>query len=104
VDFGGDLNDRKSRIGYIYTLASSVIAWGSHRQGCTANSTTQAELVAYAKSVDRTNWLVCLLIDIGIAQKLPITIFYDNQVAIQVIKNPDYLNRNKHADLKYYFI
>jgi hypothetical protein len=50
------------------------------------------------------DWLVRLLIDLGITQELPILIYCDNQAALALIKNPDYQNKGKHADLKYYYI
>jgi hypothetical protein len=94
VDFGGDLDDRRSRTGYVYTLGGAAITWDSHRQGAFVDSTTRAELIACAESVNKTDWLVRLLLDIGITQILPITIFSYNQVVISLIKNPDY--QNKH--------
>ena len=47
ADFGGDLDDRKSRMGFVYTLGSTAIAWGSRKQGCFVDSTTIAELVPW---------------------------------------------------------
>lgn len=58
ADFGGDLDDQKSRTGFIYTLGSTAIAWGSDKQGCLTTSTTVAELVALAESTKETTWLV----------------------------------------------
>ena len=42
ADYAGDHDDRKSHIGYIFLLANGAIAWCSKRQGCTADSTTDA--------------------------------------------------------------
>lgn len=48
ADYAGDHDDRKSRTGYLFLLAHGVVAWWSKRQGCTADSTTEAEFVATA--------------------------------------------------------
>jgi hypothetical protein len=44
------------------------------------------------------------LVDLDFTQTLPITVFCDNQAALSLIKNPNYHNKEKHADLKYYYI
>ena len=54
VDFGGDLDDCKSCTVFVYLLGSTAIAWRSHKQGCFADSTTIAELVAMAESTKET--------------------------------------------------
>ena len=104
AEFGGDLDNRRSCTGHVYILGDATITWGSHRQGAFADSTTQAKLISCAKFVNKTDWLVRLLVDIGITQTLPIIVFYDNQAVISLIKNPDYQNKGKHTYLKYYFI
>ncbi|KAG0504817.1 hypothetical protein M758_N016700 [Ceratodon purpureus] len=101
ADYGGDLDDRKSRTGFVYILGSTAIAWGSHKQGCFADSTTIAELVAMAESTKETVWL-CRTLDC--TQELPLTIYCDNQAAIALVKNPEYHKRTKHVDMKYYAI
>jgi hypothetical protein len=30
ADFGGDFNDQRSRMGYVYTFGGIAISWGSH--------------------------------------------------------------------------
>ena len=54
ADYGGDLDDQKSRTGFVYTLGSTAVAWGSHKQGCFSNSTTIVELVALAEATKET--------------------------------------------------
>ena len=51
ADFARDLDNRKSRTGFAYTLGSTIISWGSHCQGCTSNSTTKVELVVCDESI-----------------------------------------------------
>ena len=61
ADYGGDLDDRKNRTSFVYILGSIAVAWGSHKQGCFADSTTIAELVALAEATKETIWLCRLL-------------------------------------------
>ena len=104
ADYGGDLDDRKSRTSFVYTLGSTAITWGSHKQGCFSDSTTIAELVAMAESTKETIWLCRLLRTLDCAQELPITIYCDNQATLALVKNPEYHKRTKHVDMKYYAI
>jgi hypothetical protein len=45
-DFAGDVDDRKSTLGYIFTLAKEAISWKSSKQTVTASSMMYAEFVA----------------------------------------------------------
>lgn len=40
VDYGGDIDTRRSRSGYVFQLGSGLIAWSSKEQHCTTQSTT----------------------------------------------------------------
>jgi hypothetical protein len=104
ADYAGDHDDRKSRTWYLFLLANGAIAWCSKRQGCTADSTTEAEFVALAESVKEAIWLRRLLHSLGSPSRLPTPIFSDNQGAIQLVKNPKYHKRTKHIETKYYLI
>jgi hypothetical protein len=104
ADYAGDLDDRKSRTGYLFLLANGAVAWCSKRQGCTADSTTEAEFVAMAESVKEAIWLRRLLQSLGFSPSQPTSIFSDNQGAIQLVKNPKFHKRTKHIETKYYLI
>ena len=45
-DFAGDVDDRNSTSGYVFTLAVGVISWKSSKQTVTISSTMYAEFVA----------------------------------------------------------
>ena len=85
-------------------MGLTAVAWGSHKQGCFADSTTIAELVALAEATKETIWLYRLLRTIDCNQALPILINCDNQAALALVKNPEYHKRTKHVDMKYYAI
>ena len=46
VDWGGDLDERKSTSGYVFLLSRDVISWSSKKQTRTTLSTMEAEYVA----------------------------------------------------------
>ncbi|XP_037494807.1 uncharacterized mitochondrial protein AtMg00810-like [Jatropha curcas] len=49
-DWAGLLDDMKSTTGFCFSLGSAVICWGTRKQVSVAQSTTEAEYVAAAKS------------------------------------------------------
>ena len=56
-DFVGDIDDRKSMSGYVFTLASGAISWKSSKQTVTASSTMYAEFVACYEASGQVKWL-----------------------------------------------
>ena len=44
------------------------------------------------------------LVDLGVKVKLPVSVLYDNQSAIDLSKNPVQHSRSKHIDIQYHFI
>ena len=103
ADYSGDTDDRKSRTGIIFKMANGPISWSSQRQGCTSDSTTEAEFVALAEAAKEAIWLRRLLASLGLRQSVPTPIFCDNQSAIRLVKNPEFHKRTKHIERKYYF-
>ena len=54
-DYAGD--DRKSTLGYIFTLIGGAISWKSSKQTVTTSSTMYAEFVACYEATGQVNWL-----------------------------------------------
>jgi hypothetical protein len=52
-DFAGDVDDRKSTLGYVFTLVRGAISWKSSKQTVTVSSTMYAEFVAYYEATGR---------------------------------------------------
>ena len=50
ADLAGNVDIRRSTIGYVYTLGDTAVSWGSQLQKIVALSTTEAEYVAITKA------------------------------------------------------
>lgn len=104
ADYAGDVDDRRSRSGFVIILNGGPVAWGSRKQGCTAASTTEAEYIAAHLASQEILWMRQLLNDLGYPQVPPTTLRSDNQAAIRLVRNPEFHRRTKHVDIKYHII
>ena len=104
ADYGGDVDTRRSRSGYVFQFGNGLIAWSSKGQKCTAQSTTKPEYIAACMATKEVVWLRRLLTSIGYPQQEPTPLLGDNQSAIRLVKNPEYHKRTKHIDIQYHFI
>ncbi|KAH9705989.1 hypothetical protein KPL70_012076 [Citrus sinensis] len=102
-DFTGDLDKRRSTMGYVFTLGGGSISWRSILQSTIALSTTEAEYMAATEAVKEAIWLKGLLGDLRVIQE-NIVVFCDNQSAIFLAKNQTYHARTKHIDVKYHYV
>ena len=104
ADWAGDVVDRKSTSGYIFSLAGAPISWRSKKQSCTALSSAEAEYVALAAASQEVVWLRQLISKIDQPQTEPTVIYDDSQSAIAMTRNPQFHGRAKHIDIKYHYI
>ena len=104
ANYGGDIDTRRSRSGYVFKLGNNLIAWSSQGQKCTEQSTTEAEYIAACMATKEAIWLRRLLHSIGYTQHTPTPLFGDNHSAIRLVKNPEYHKRTNHIDIQYHFI
>jgi hypothetical protein len=103
-DWAGDLDERKSRSGYIILLHKSPIIWSSKLQVSVALSSTEAEYVALSLSARDVIWLRNLLHELGFCQKTPTKIYEDNQSCIKIAISRKQLPGTKHIDIRHHFI
>jgi hypothetical protein len=68
ADYAGDLNDKRSTTGYVFTLAGGPICWKSMIQSIVAMSTTKAEYMVVAEAANEALWLKGLVNELGIQQ------------------------------------
>ncbi|XP_039115232.1 secreted RxLR effector protein 161-like [Dioscorea cayenensis subsp. rotundata] len=67
-NYAGDLDDRRSTIGYVFTLGRGVICWKSTVQSSVALSTTEAKYMAVAVAAKEALWLTGLVKELGVEQ------------------------------------
>ncbi|XP_073225688.1 uncharacterized protein [Cicer arietinum] len=71
-------DSRKSTIGLLVFLRSSLISWKSKKQTVIFRSSSEAEYRALAHTTCEIQWLLYLLKDLHLRVKLPVSIFCDN--------------------------
>lgn len=103
-DWGRDLDERKSTLGFAFYLGNVAFTWSSKKQAIVTLSTCEVEYVAANATVCHAIWLRNLLKYLGFPQENSTEIFVDNRSTIALAKNPVYHERSKHIDTRYHFI
>ena len=103
ADFAGDLDTRKSTVGYVFMLGYSALSWCSKRQATVAVSTMEAEYMSAAHATREALWLKLLLSELTQIKVPVVHVAIDNQGALQLIRNPVISQRAKHIDVIYHF-
>ena len=78
ADWGSDVNDRKSTLGYVFTLSGGAISWSSKKQSTVALSSTEAEYIAGAHTAKEAIWLRRLFAGLQQPLSFPIPLHIDN--------------------------
>lgn len=104
ADWGGDLDDRKSTSGYLFQIGEGPVSWRSKKQTSVALSTAEAEYMALASAGQEAVWMRLLTAELCGSPMETVTVFEDNQSAIQMTKNPQFHGRAKHIGIKFHFI
>eukprot|EP00253_Pinus_taeda_P027095 PITA_27095 len=100
----GDPDNRKSTVGYVFTLGSGPITWACKKQGAISLSLVEAEYCGAIEASKEALWLRKILSEFGFQQQHPTILWCDNQSAIQLCKYPVQHQRCKHIELHMHFI
>jgi hypothetical protein len=65
ADWGGDLEDRRSTIRFVFMIGGGAISWSSKQQPTIALSTTEAEYMANTQATKEAIWMTKLMMDVG---------------------------------------
>ncbi|KAG8502990.1 hypothetical protein CXB51_000989 [Gossypium anomalum] len=103
ADFAGDLNRRRSLIGYIFTIGGCAISWKATLQTTVTLSTTEAKYMAISEACKEAIWLKGLFSELNEDLQIS-TIFCDSQSAIFLTKDEMFHERTKHIDVRYHFV
>ncbi|KAG8484503.1 hypothetical protein CXB51_023752 [Gossypium anomalum] len=101
-DYAGDLDQRRSTTGYVFTFAGRPISWKSTLQSTVALSTTEAEYMAVTEAVKEAIWLQGMVKTLGLVQEHT-NVYCDSQSAIHLAKNQVYHARTKHIAVQFHF-
>jgi hypothetical protein len=104
VDWAGNVSDRRSTSGFMFSFGSGAVSWSSKKQSTVALSSTEAEYKGAAIATCEVIWLQKLLSDLGQLVDAPVVIYYDNISSILLANNPVYHARTKHIEVHYHFI
>jgi hypothetical protein len=97
MDFGNELEKRKSVMGYKFSLGSSTICGASHKQKVVTLSSTEAEYIGASKP--RKKHAGC-----GCSVETPTPILCDNDAVQILAANQMFHARTKHIDNCYHHI
>ncbi|XP_073224839.1 secreted RxLR effector protein 161-like [Cicer arietinum] len=92
-------DSRKSTIGLLIFLGSSLISWKSKKQTVVSCFSSETEYHALAHTTCEIQWRLYILKDLHIPVKFPISIFCDNNSAIQIAQNPIFHEHTKYIEL-----
>lgn len=104
ADWAGDIDDRRSTTGYLFTLQDGAISWCTRRQRTVALSSTEAEYMAMVAAMQESIWLQRLQRELIQCPQEPMILYCDNKSAILIAQNNSFSNRTKHVDLKVKFV
>src|SRR5579871_5782029 len=104
TDWGGNLDNRRSTTGYLFTYRSRATSWKGKQQTTVALFTTEAEYMAAIQATKEAIWLQGLLTELGRNEDKLVLIQIDNQSCIALAKNPEHYARTKHIDIQHHFI
>ncbi|CAJ2660445.1 unnamed protein product [Trifolium pratense] len=103
-DWSGDKVERKSTMGYVFTLFDCPISWSSKKQNVVALSTCEAEYISACNAACQGIWLQSLLQEMKIDIEDGVELMVDNKSAINLAKNPIAHGRSKHIETKFHFL
>jgi hypothetical protein len=103
-DWSGDKVERRSTMGYVFTLFNCPISWSSKKQTVVALSTCEAEYISACNAACQGIWLQSLLQEMKIDVEHEVELMVDNKSAINLAKNPIAHGRSKHIETKFHFL
>ena len=104
-DWAGDVKDRRSTSGYVFTLGGTPIAWKTRKQQTVALSSCEAEYMSIAEATKEMIYLRSFCTSMGLPQPMQSTIYCDNQGALTLTRETSKQHhRTKHIDVRFHFI
>ena len=99
-NMAGNLDGRKSSLGFLFTFVRGPISWQSKLQKWVALSITETEYIAAEEARKEMLWVKWFLQELGI-KKNEYKVHYDSQSALNLCKNFMQHSRTKHINILY---
>jgi len=103
-DYAGDIDDRKSTSGFVFSLGTGAVSWSSKKQPIVTLSTTESEYIAATSCACQCIWIMRILETIGFKEQKLILILCDSNSAIKLSENPVFHGKSKHIDVRFHFL
>jgi hypothetical protein len=101
--WAADSETRRSRYGFAVFFGRALISWRSKLHNCVSLSSAEAEFIGATEAAKEAVWLRHMLAELG--QPQPPTVFYeDNKACIHMARNRVVSGRNKHIQLKMWYL
>jgi len=104
VDWAGNVLNKRSTSGFMFSFGSGAISRSSKKQPTIALSSTEAKYKSAVIVACEIIWLQKLLSDLGQSVDAHVVIYCDNISSILLTNNPVYHARTKHIEVHYHFI
>jgi len=106
ADYAGDIDDRKSITGYVFTLAGGVVSWRSSKQSITASCTMYAEFIDCNEALGQALWFKKFVPGLKVVDIIQrsLNMYCDKQAAVFYAHNNKSSNASKPIEVKYYVV
>jgi hypothetical protein len=96
VDWVGNVSNRRSTSGFMFSFGSGVVNWSSKKQPTFALLSTEVKYKGATIDACEVVWLQKLLSDLGQSVDAHVVIYCDNINSILLVNNLVYHVRTKH--------
>lgn len=103
-DWGVDLYERRSTMGFCIYLGSNLVNCGVKKQAVVARSSMEAEYWSLANTVAEIAWVQSLLSELAITAKQAPSIYCDNNSTVLLYANRILHSRTKNIELDSHFV
>ena len=93
-----DIDDRKSTSESLFIYNGGAVSWKSSKQTVIADSTMEAEYIAASKVAKEVFWYKKFIVELGVMSSDAIPLYYDNNGAIALAKEPRSHQKSKHIE------
>jgi hypothetical protein len=106
ADWGGELDERKSRSGYLIYVNGCLVSYSSKLQKTVSLSSAEAEYFAISVATQEIIWIHQVLTEVTMGT-VPVdtpVLQCDNRAAIAISSDDIHHERTKHIDIRHHFI